>query len=591
MNNMILTILSLSVSGSVLALILLTLRLLLKNKVSKTFQYYIWLLVLLRLAVPLSSDGSIMNRIISQTDMTQLASVSTPDDGNGITQGDNTPQGNEQNISPEAALSGTTLSGNAEPSSGLSAIPEPARFNIWTFALDHLTVIWLMGTALYFIWFIIAYSRFSRKLRRTSIRPHPKDLEVFIQLRGNARAQLACNPYISTPMLIGFLSPCIMIPHLAFTENGMKPELQHILRHELTHYRRRDLLYKWFAVFVSAFHWFNPLMILVRREVGRTCELSCDEAVLRSLDAAERQDYGETLLIIASSKRLPAGVVATTMCEGKRELKERLESIMSYKSKSVFAVAVSLVLALLLAGCGVALGAANVTQMPDETSQSPAATDTPGVLTIPGVEASPSPAASNPSDTPASPSSANNPVLAAYNAVLQNKAEFFSTDNKKSLILNDFLANKEVYETVFDVTRFTVLDMDGDKVPEVALELSVGGNPQFYEVLHYMNDTVYGYLIVYRGLTGLKADGTFLFSDGAADSGVGKLKFDSSAYTTDKLGYSQSSQDGTGLTIAYFINNQSAAKEAFDSFINEQSGKRDGDWYEFSQTNIEFEFS
>jgi beta-lactamase regulating signal transducer with metallopeptidase domain len=610
MNNTILTILSLSASGSVIALILLALRPFLKNKVSKTFQYYIWLLVLVRLALPLSFNGSIMNQIMSRTVIAQAPVVSATDEsGRGmLMQGEIAPQGDEQNTSRETAPSGTALNGNAKPDPGLPAAPETTRFNIWKFVLDHLTAIWLLGAALHFGWFIIAYLRFSRKIRKTGVRPHSKDMEVFIKLRGNTRVRLSCNPYINTPMLIGFLSPCIVIPHLAFTPNGMKPELIHILRHELTHYRRRDLLYKWVAVLVSSLHWFNPLMILVRREISRACELSCDEALIRSLDAYGRQDYGETLLAIASKKRFPTGIVTTTMCEGKRELKERLESIMTYKSKSVLMVALSLVLTLVLAGCSMALGAANVNnQMPDdEASQTPVTTDAPSASTIPDDEASQSPAATDASSVSASPSAASsdsksentktpissdNPVLEAYNAVLQDKAEFVSTDSKKNLYLNDFLTNKEIYETVFNITHFTVLDMDGDKVPEVVLELSVGGNPQFYEVLHYMNDTIYGYLITYRGLTGLKADGTFGFSSGAADNGVGKLKFESDAFKTDKLGYSQSSQGDTDLTISYFINNEPVTKESYDSFQNEQSGKKDAVWYEFSQKNIETELS
>ncbi len=610
MNNTILTILSLSASGSVIALILLALRPFLKNKVSKTFQYYIWLLVLVRLALPLSFNGSIMNQIMSRTVIAQAPVVSTTDEsGRGmLMQGEIAPQGDEQNTSRETAPFGTALNGNAIPDPGLPAAPERTRFNIWKFVLDHLTAIWLLGAALHFGWFIIAYLRFSRKIRKTGVRPHSKDMEVFIKLRGNTRVRLSCNPYINTPMLIGFLSPCIAIPHLAFTPNGMKPELIHILRHELTHYRRRDLLYKWVAVLVSSLHWFNPLMILVRREISRACELSCDEALIRSLDAYGRQDYGETLLAIASKKRFPTGIVTTTMCEGKRELKERLESIMTYKSKSVLMVALSLVLTLALAGCSMALGAANVNnQMPDdEASQTPVTTDAPSVSTIPDDEASQSPAATDASSVSASPSAASsdsksentktpissdNPVLEAFNAVLQDKAEFVSTDSKKNLYLNDFLTNKEIYETVFNITHFTVLDMDGDKVPEVVLELSVGGNPQFYEVLHYMNDTIYGYLITYRGLTGLKADGTFGFSSGAADNGVGKLKFESDAFKTDKLGYSQSSQGDTDLTISYFINNEPVTKESYDSFQNEQSGKKDAVWYEFSQKNIETELS
>ncbi|WP_315120810.1 hypothetical protein [uncultured Clostridium sp.] len=185
----------------------------------------------------------------------------------------------------------------------------------------------------------------------------------------------------------------------------------------------------------------------------------------------------------------------------------------------------------------------------------------------------------------------NNSVLEAYKAVLQNKAEFFSTDNKKKLYLNDFLTNEEIYGTIFKVTHFTVLDMDGDKVPEVVLELSVGNEPQFYEVLHYMNDTVYGYLIGYRGLEGLKEDGTFHYSSGAADNGFGKLKFELDTFKTEILGYSKSSQGDGNLIISYFINDKPVTKESFDSFVNEQLEKKDAVWYEFSQKNIETELS
>jgi hypothetical protein len=183
---------------------------------------------------------------------------------------------------------------------------------------------------------------------------------------------------------------------------------------------------------------------------------------------------------------------------------------------------------------------------------------------------------------------ANNPIFEAYKKVLQNKTDFFSTDNKKKLNLNNFLTNKELYGTTFKVTRFKVLDMDGDKVPEVILELSVGDEPQFYEVLHYMNDEVYGYLIVYRGLEELKEDGTFRFSSGAADNGWGKLKFELNTLKTDILGCSKSRQGNT-LTISYFINDKPVTKEVFESFNNEQARKKDAVWYEFSQKNIEAE--
>lgn len=185
----------------------------------------------------------------------------------------------------------------------------------------------------------------------------------------------------------------------------------------------------------------------------------------------------------------------------------------------------------------------------------------------------------------------NNSVLEAFKAVLLNNAEFFSIDNKKKIFLDDFLTNKEIYGAIFEVTHFAVLDMDGDKVPEVVLELTVDNNPEFYEILHYMDGTVYGYNIVYKGLEGLKTDGTFHYSNGAADDGYGRLKFQSDTYETDILGHMESSQNNDSISISYFINNKPVIEESYNSFIKEQDEKKDVIWYDFSQKNVEKEIS
>lgn len=59
MNDALITIVSLSASGSILALILFVGKPLLKNRVSRAFSYYIWLLVLLRLAVPIAAPVNV----------------------------------------------------------------------------------------------------------------------------------------------------------------------------------------------------------------------------------------------------------------------------------------------------------------------------------------------------------------------------------------------------------------------------------------------------------------------------------------------------------------------------------------------------
>lgn len=67
MNNLLLLCLSLSLSGSLAAFTLILLRPILR-RFSKTWQYYIWLLVILRLLIPVSLDINIVGRLFQQAE-------------------------------------------------------------------------------------------------------------------------------------------------------------------------------------------------------------------------------------------------------------------------------------------------------------------------------------------------------------------------------------------------------------------------------------------------------------------------------------------------------------------------------------------
>ncbi len=188
----------------------------------------------------------------------------------------------------------------------------------------------------------------------------------------------------------------------------------------------------------------------------------------------------------------------------------------------------------------------------------------------------------------------NYSAVEVYKSVLQDKDNFFSTDDKKYIYFKDLLKNMEMPESpALEITHFTVLDMDGDKTPEVVLELSfVGGEYPFsYEILHYMNDEVYGYNVVYRGLEMLKADGTFWSSGGAADNSCNKMRFSDKGYELDVLAYSESNFNNDVTSISYFINDEPVKAESFESFTKEQDKKKDVVWYDFSQENIDTKLS
>jgi hypothetical protein len=198
-----------------------------------------------------------------------------------------------------------------------------------------------------------------------------------------------------------------------------------------------------------------------------------------------------------------------------------------------------------------------------------------------------------PVSTPSESKPENNKssAMEAYKIVLQNKIEFYNTDSKKKVYLNDFLTNENIFVGVkIKINQFTVLDMDGDQIPEVVLKLTVGEETDFNEVLHYMNGEVNGYFFVKNQLCDIKNDGTFRWlSGGLMYNGYGKLKFQNKSYELDELAYLNSKYNDesyTTLTSSYYINNKLVTKDLYQSFVKEQDAKKDVKWYEFSQENI-----
>lgn len=179
--------------------------------------------------------------------------------------------------------------------------------------------------------------------------------------------------------------------------------------------------------------------------------------------------------------------------------------------------------------------------------------------------------------------------LSAYQSVLQNKAEFFSTDANKNLNISQL--NQAVSDdsgVTAKAAKLAMVDLENDGTPEVILWLVVNNNDYYgFEVLRYQDGVVYGYTLPYRAFMDLKADGTFSFSSGAADYGFGTVKFTEKGYSVEKISYCESGYDSNNnQSISYFVDHESAAENDFLSALNKQSEKTGVTWYDFTDDNI-----
>lgn len=197
--------------------------------------------------------------------------------------------------------------------------------------------------------------------------------------------------------------------------------------------------------------------------------------------------------------------------------------------------------------------------------------------------------AGDPLPSPAETEPAFSGSETGFQAVLEGRAPFYSTDANQSLSIHELgrAAGLDGGNPVKPI-QFTAIDLDGDGVREMVLRLQVGESDFYgFEILRQQDGQVYGYTLVYRAFMDLKTDGTFSFSSGAADSGFGSVSFPDKFYRIDRIAYSESSYDaGNELTVSYFVNGQAAAEAEFLSAVEAQNKKEGVLWYEFNEENI-----
>lgn len=320
MNEALKTTLSLSCSGGLLIIILYLLRPWFRSRLSKRWQYYIWLVAVVRLLLPFAPEVNLMGTLFQQID-------------EGIAQIEVIPF-LEQDISaaPEASLPG---------GDGVAAEEEDLEDEQSGIAKGHILWMgWLMMALILFIRKVTIYQSFVKYIKAGCSEVTDIDLlEQFGRMVGQSgiktTVELYRNDLISSPLLIGFFRPCIVLSGDELSDS----EFRYTILHEFTHYRRRDMFYKWLIQVAVCVHWFNPLVCLMSHEVERLCELSCDEVIVKDLTMQERRAYGDTLLNAAGrGGSYKSAVASVTLSESKEQLKERLNAIANFQgnSKGIF---------------------------------------------------------------------------------------------------------------------------------------------------------------------------------------------------------------------------------------------------------------
>lgn len=330
-----------SFMATVMAILILFIRQLLKNHLPVKWQYLMWFLLMIRMVIPWAPEShfSLYNAFTFHAeqhpealfiDMKQKSVVPATDVGDEVPSSDS-----------------SKLSSIAQDDVDKS----PATVLPWK--KIALILGWLIGAITLICYLVRVNLKCSREMKKYAyIVSDPVLVGVLEQCKSELtvrrKVPLIMTNGVDGPALYGVIHPKILIP--AGIEDLHPNELRFIFLHELVHYKRKDILANWLMTCLLVIQWFNPILWYAYRKMREDQELSCDAATISRLSENEIKEYGNTIikLLKKSSSKAARLLTSTNFSMGKSQLMRRITMITYFKKKSSKWSAAGLALLVLL---------------------------------------------------------------------------------------------------------------------------------------------------------------------------------------------------------------------------------------------------
>lgn len=323
------------IASSCLILMMLIIRRMFSGKISARLQYALWLLVVVRLLIPVNLGNSVLS-IENFTNQLRMQKYQ------------------EENFEQKEFSENTYKSSDRiKVFDSIEEITVSDHTNVHLYEnpeipveekeleIDIFTVlfgVWLSGAGVAAMTFFISNLVFGKRLKasRTLIESLEEKVLVYV------------SSAVETPCLFGVIRPGIYVTNDVAED---KNTLRHAVVHEITHYEQGDMVWAVLRCVCLSLHWYNPLVWWAAKLSKLDAELACDEATIRKLGEDERIAYGKTLIQLTCEKRQDLFVAATTMTSDKKSIKERIQRIAKKSNVSIAALITVVLVSMIVVGC------------------------------------------------------------------------------------------------------------------------------------------------------------------------------------------------------------------------------------------------
>lgn len=339
------TLFEITIYSAVLFAAVTGFKLAFKNKLSPALHFTLWFLVIARLCIPVTIESGFhlftveQEKPLVQQQIPEVSAFDAP-----------TPAAMRE-AAPSEALHSEAPAPVQEP---LPAADSPKP--VFTIAsADAIIALWIAGMAFRAARLLFIERSMRRAVAHNTLPTDARTRDIYdaccAELGIAHKLPLQSMAGIYSPALTVGPKPMILLP-ANIADTLTDAQLACALRHELTHYRRRDHLLMLLLRLLTCVYWFNPIVWLMKRELMKDMETACDSAVTARLNGAERREYAMTLLALFSQPCRANSVLGMALSSAEKDAERRVRGVFgAHRSKAPVKILAALLSALLLACC------------------------------------------------------------------------------------------------------------------------------------------------------------------------------------------------------------------------------------------------
>ncbi|MTI67196.1 MAG: hypothetical protein FH753_11445 [Firmicutes bacterium] len=316
-----------TLKGSFIIFFIFLIKFIFKERQGAKWHYYIWFLIIIKLMSPFSpkSEISIFNIFHINKTTSFIEEVKENKDNTYLFTKDYEFANKNNNYTKEKTKDDKNL---------------------------YFFMIWAIGFTIFSFKLVKSNIKLSSNIKNNYSLPDEDIIKIFneckktMNIKGNI--SIYNTDFLKAPILYGVFKPCILLPK-GINKLLNKNELKYVILHELSHFKRKDIIIFNLLSILQTIHWFNPIIWYGFYKMREDCEIACDEMALSYVKSKDYKNYGFTIVkLVENSKYLlrPTGIAGVGY---KSQLKRRISMIKLFnKNKhklSILSISVFILLA------------------------------------------------------------------------------------------------------------------------------------------------------------------------------------------------------------------------------------------------------